>query len=128
MALELTKLMSDFGIEVDGAYVKVIFFAIDVQSEAIGINLGYYASKEAADAKKPYIKQIQIGIGPRANVIQQEVKHPVTGDVLIPKVEVPAYADVAKAGAGKTAFDSVKAIIYQLVKVTLPEFSVAKDV
>lgn len=128
MALELTKLMSDFGFEIEGCYVKVIFFAIDIPQEAMGIQLGYYASKEAADAKKPYIKNQQIGIGPQANIIQPEVKHPISGDVLIEKVEVPSYADLAKTGAGKTAFDSVKALIYVMIKAVLPEFKNAKDV
>lgn len=127
MALELSNLETQFGFPLSTAYAKVIFFAHDVQQQLIGIQVAYYADKAAADAKKPYLAVHQFQIGPTEQIIQQEVKHPVTHEVLVPQIALPKIADVL-TGAGKTAFDSVKAISYGLLKTYVAELQTAKDV
>jgi hypothetical protein len=128
MAWKHNLTVPNWNVEVQDLYSRVNLFQIDYINKTIQIAFGVY--KTAADAADPVksrqpLQVIPAVIGPHRTVIQAEVKHPVTKEVLIPEVTIPSFDEVI--AANQEVYAATVTAIYEL-SVLLKEFQSAVKV
>lgn len=108
-------------------YVRVTKVAVDLLKGVGSISLCIWLDAAARDANAEPISIVDVNVYSEAQDIP-EVRHPETGNVIVPAYRIPALSELLAQADIASGFDSVRAGLYTSLKATHPLLKNATDV